>query len=162
MEDDGDFVKYVCEVKFDKITVANIQFDFIADELSKPVSIALRDGATFTPVIYYKIKQFSNDACSRDASWIGDGKWIETFEPIELGYFGKYQILFNFEKQSTYVNENSYNKLSDTSKSIKDNTDCCNMTVLTIEETVDSIYFTNIEDFARFEISLELIDPLPL
>ena len=162
MEDDGDFVKYVCEVKFDKITVESLQFDFIADELSKPVSITLRDGATFTPVIYYKIKQFSNDACSRDASWIGDGEWIETFEPIDLGYFGKYQILFNFEKQSTYVNENSYNKLSDTSKSIKDNTDCCNMTVLTVEETVDSIYFTNIEDSARFEISLELTDPLPL
>ncbi len=152
MEEDGDYIKYVCEVKFDKITVDSLQFDFYADELTKTVNITDQNGTA--PAIYYKVKQFSNNACSRDASWVTSSSWKSATEPLEVGYFGKYQILFNFEKQSEYVNVNSTIRLADTTKSIKDNTSCVDMTLLTVEESENSIYFTNIGDNAKFEITI--------
>ena len=152
MEEDGDYIKYVCEVKFDKITVDSLQFDFCADELTKTVNITDQNGSA--PAIYYKVKQFSNDACSRDASWVTSSSWKSATEPLEVGYFGKYQILFNFENQSEYVNVNSTIRLADTTKSIKDNTSCVDMTLLTVEESENSIYFTNIGDNAKFEITI--------
>lgn len=151
MEDDGDYVKYVCEVKFDKITVNIIQAYFYADELTKTVNIADQNGSA--PAIYYKVKEFSDADWVEDPIWPNGSTWKSATEPFEVGYFGRYQILFNFENQSTYVNENSTIKLADTSKSIRENALCENM-ILSTKTTENSIYFTNIDDNAKFEISI--------
>lgn len=151
MEDDGDYVKYVCEVKFDKITVESLNIDIYADELTKTVNITDQNGSA--PAIYYKVKEFSDADWVEDPIWVNGSTWKSATEPFEVGYFGRYQILFNFENQSTYVNENSTIKLADTSKSIRENASCENM-ILGTKTTENSIYFTNIGDNAKFEISI--------
>lgn len=151
MEDDGYYVKYVCEVKFDKATVESFQIDFFADELTRTVSVTDQNGSV--PAVYYRVKEFSDADWSEDAIWKGSGNWKSATEIFEVGYFGRYEILFNFEDQYTYVNENSTIRLADTNKSIKENTSCENM-VLGTKTTENSICFTDIDDNAKFAITI--------